>query len=77
MSTCGTYAGWNTHQRNGTPTCLPCHDARRDYMRAWRIRTGRVHEIRIPVDLARAAAAEASPATAARLRAIIGTKETS
>lgn len=36
---CGTYAGWNLHQREGTPKCDPCLTAAADYMSAWRRRS--------------------------------------
>ena len=32
----GTYAGWNEHQRNQTPTCDECRRARTEYMREYR-----------------------------------------
>jgi hypothetical protein len=35
---CGTYAGWNTHQRNREMACEPCLAAHREYSRAWRLR---------------------------------------
>ena len=44
---CGTYAGWNIHQRNHEPKCEPCKAAHREYMQAWRLRTGRVKTIRV------------------------------
>jgi hypothetical protein len=44
---CGTYAGWNEHQRNHEPACDRCKRAQADYMREWRLRTGRVRTIRV------------------------------
>jgi hypothetical protein len=52
---CGTYAGWNEHQRNGEHHCDRCKRAHADYVREWRLRTGRVKSIRvrlIPAQLA-------------------------
>jgi hypothetical protein len=37
----GTYAGWNWHQRTGTPTCEDCRAAQSEYMRRRR-KTGLV-----------------------------------
>jgi hypothetical protein len=44
---CGTYAGWNDHQRNHEPPCESCRAAHREYMREWRLRTGRVKSVRV------------------------------
>lgn len=33
---CGTYAGWNRHQKAKTKPCEPCRLAQREYMRAYR-----------------------------------------
>lgn len=44
---CGTYAGWNDHKRNHEPPCGPCLAAQRDYVREWRLRTGRVKTVRV------------------------------
>lgn len=35
---CGTYAGWNEHNRLRTSVCRPCKRAQADYMRALRKR---------------------------------------
>jgi hypothetical protein len=32
---CGTYAGYQTHIRRGTPTCRPCKDAAAVYRAEW------------------------------------------
>jgi len=44
---CGTYAGWNDHMRSGEPVCDACKRAHADYMREWRLRTGRVKTVRV------------------------------
>lgn len=44
---CGTYSGYIRHRRNGEPSCIPCVDARIDYARSYRIRTGRVAAIAV------------------------------
>lgn len=44
---CGTYAGWNEHQRNHEKACDRCKRAHADYVREWRLRTGRVKTIRV------------------------------
>lgn len=36
MDRCGTYAGWNRHQKAKTPPCEPCRLAQRIYMREYR-----------------------------------------
>ena len=33
---CGTYAGWNQHQRRDEEPCDPCREANRIYMREYR-----------------------------------------
>lgn len=33
---CGTYAGWNKHQRRGTPSCTACKAAATTYTREYR-----------------------------------------
>ena len=37
---CGTYAGWNQHQRRGEYACYPCKKARSEYARSRRHRNG-------------------------------------
>lgn len=49
---CGTYAGWNEHKRNSEPPCNPCKRAHADYMREWRLRTGRVKSVRVRLSAA-------------------------
>ncbi len=44
---CGTYAGWNDHQRNKEPPCRACKTAQADYMREYRLRTGRTRYRRV------------------------------
>jgi hypothetical protein len=44
---CGTYAGWNAHKYLGEEPCPPCKRAHADYMREWRLRTGRTRTIRV------------------------------
>ena len=34
--TCGTYAGYQRHVRNGEPTCEPCREKARERMAAYR-----------------------------------------
>jgi len=38
---CGTYAGWATHHRRGSPICAACRDAANEYRRARRKRPAR------------------------------------
>ena len=35
----GTYAGWDQHRREHTPTCDACKAAQRNYMRQYRAAT--------------------------------------
>ena len=49
---CGTYAGWNAHQQSGEEPCPPCRRAHADYMREWRLRTGRVKTVRVSLTAA-------------------------
>lgn len=35
-TSCGTYAGYQTHKRQGTEPCSECRRAQRDYMRDYR-----------------------------------------
>lgn len=44
---CGTYAGWNAHKYLGEKPCPPCQAAQAQYVREWRLRTGRVKTIRV------------------------------
>ena len=44
---CGTYAGWNAHRHCGEPPCDDCRRAQADYVRDWRLRTGRVKTRRV------------------------------
>ncbi len=37
---CGEYRGWNAHQQNGEEACPRCAEARNQYMRDYRTRTG-------------------------------------
>jgi hypothetical protein len=39
---CGTYAGYNRHNRLGEDQCGPCRAAATEYVRDWRYRTSRV-----------------------------------
>lgn len=39
LSPCGTYGGYQTHQRLGEPTCVPCRRANNDYNAAHAHRT--------------------------------------
>lgn len=48
---CGTYAGWNQHQRFYEYPCQPCSKANVAHTRSWRIRSGRTKEIRIPISV--------------------------
>jgi hypothetical protein len=38
MNGCGTYAGYQTHQRRGEPTCAECRAANAAYIRRYRRR---------------------------------------
>lgn len=44
---CGTFAGYQEHIRNKDPRCEACWRARNEYVREWRLRTGRVKSIRV------------------------------
>jgi hypothetical protein len=35
VAECGTYAGWNAHQRLRTEVCQPCYEARKSYVKDW------------------------------------------
>jgi hypothetical protein len=48
---CGTYAGWNWHQRHGSPVCGLCAAANRDYMREWRRKRGVSAAVLVPLAL--------------------------
>lgn len=47
---CGTTKGWNAHQRNDELTCADCRQAKTDYTRDWRHRTGRTKYTLVPVN---------------------------
>lgn len=47
---CGKTAGWNQHQANGESQCPPCQQAKTDYTREWRHRTGRTKRRLVPVN---------------------------
>lgn len=53
---CGTYAGWNAHQRRGEPQCEPCRDAAAVYQRQWRAKGGPAVERQAAGNRAREAA---------------------
>ena len=59
---CGTYAGAIEHQRCGERPCDPCRVARNDYVREWRLRTGRVKSIRVRLTAAQLALLQRSSA---------------
>ena len=46
---CGSYAGYNAHNLLGEAPCDPCKHARADYMREYRLRTGRTRGMQIPI----------------------------
>lgn len=48
---CGTYAGWNRHNREGTPFCRPCKDANAAYHRAYRAAHGIGRHVSYPTTL--------------------------
>jgi hypothetical protein len=47
---CGTTKGWNAHQFNGEYQCDPCKQAKTDYTREWRRRTGRTKYTLVPIN---------------------------
>jgi len=49
MDKCGTYAGYNQHNKDGTPVCDECRAAATAYMADWRRRTGRITHELVPV----------------------------
>ena len=52
---CGSYAGWNEHQRCHEPPCPPCRRAHAEYMQQWRLRTGRQKSVRVRLSAAQLA----------------------
>ena len=52
---CGTYAGWNVHQRCAEPPCPECRRAQAEYMQQWRLRTGRQKSVRMRLSAAQLA----------------------
>ena len=52
---CGTYAAAVRHGKEKTPTCDPCREARAEYVRKWRERTGKTayRQINIPHEVVR------------------------
>lgn len=47
---CGTTKGWNQHQRQGEYQCDDCKQAKTDYTREWRRRTGRTKFTLVPIN---------------------------
>lgn len=45
----GTLRGYYLHQQCGTRPCVPCLDANNHRFHAWRISTGRVKHLRLPI----------------------------
>lgn len=56
MTACGTYAGYQRHQRRGEETCEPCRTANADYHAVRRVQRGETSSrgLRIHLDAARA-----------------------
>lgn len=38
VAKCGTYGGWNRHNKNGENPCGPCIEAQQAYAAEWRAR---------------------------------------
>lgn len=53
--TCGTYAGWQAHQKRYEIACMACQEANATHVRVWRINTGRTQALSIPLSVLQAA----------------------
>lgn len=53
--TCGSYAGYQAHQKRNEVSCVMCVDANTVRLRVWRIATGRIKSLNIPISVLRAA----------------------
>ena len=52
VANCGTYGGYQTHERLGQEACQPCQEARNAYMRNYRRRKGLTKSTLMPVETA-------------------------
>lgn len=48
---CGTYAGYQAHQKRNEVSCVMCVDANTVRLRVWRIHTGRIKSLNIPLSV--------------------------
>ncbi|SLG39622.1 Uncharacterised protein [Mycobacteroides abscessus subsp. abscessus] len=68
----GTTKGYQQHIRWRVPTCDACRHANREYLRDYRLRTGRAYSTRITVAALAALLATAPPDIAAKVRDELG-----
>lgn len=71
---CGTPAGHAAHKRHNELACLPCADAKADYIRALRVRADSSRVVHVPVALLQQLLADLSPDMLAVTQASLGVR---
>lgn len=70
---CGTVAGQAAHKRHNERVCIPCADAKSDYVRSLRIRAG-ASVVHVPVELLRQLLTDVSPEMLAIVQQSLGVR---